>query len=202
MWQNDVGTNPGRAAATTSVLYFAPDGPAAVGFGKKVVQTIARAHRAGGSVRPASADPQPFLRLYFEASKSWATQYPEPVLAHLAASGALLLYDVELNGSVEASAAALLGDRHWMYWLAAQSTAGRDAELGYLALAALIEDARASGAAAVNLGASAGLPGVAQFKKRFGGVDVTVLEQGSTSLALRAARTILPARMVSRLRRV
>jgi hypothetical protein len=57
-------------------------------------------------------------------------QYPEPVLAHLAAAGVLKLYDIELDGAVEASAAALVGERHWMCWLAAQSTVGRDAELG------------------------------------------------------------------------
>src|SRR5207237_1666056 len=130
-----------------------------------------------------------------------AMQYPTPVLAHLAAAGVLRLYDVELNGAVEASAAALLGERHWMYWLAAQSTAGRDAELGYLALAALIEDAQASGATAVNLGASAGLPGVAQFKRRFGGIDVPVIEHRSTTFAFRAARIIFSARSLSRLRR-
>jgi hypothetical protein len=81
------------------------------------------------------------------------------VLVYLAAAGLLKLYASELDGAVAASVAALIGDRHWMYWLAAQSNAGRNAELGYLALAVLIEDAQISGATAVNLGASAGLPG-------------------------------------------
>ena len=86
------------------------------------------------------------------------------------------VYDVELDGTVEASAAALTGSGHLMYWLAAQSAIGRRAELGYLVLAALISDAYAAGISAVNLGASEGLPGVAHFKSRFGGVDGSVLE--------------------------
>ena len=56
---------------------------------------------------------------------------------YLAAAGLLKLYDIGLDGAVAASAAALISDRHWMYWLAAQTTAGRNAELGYLALAGL-----------------------------------------------------------------
>ncbi|MGZ4337169.1 MAG: GNAT family N-acetyltransferase [Gaiellaceae bacterium] len=191
---------PGRTVASTSVLYLAPDVPAGAHFSKKAVQTIARARRAGGSVRPASANPGPFLRLHLDASKRWPTQYPERVLVYLAAAGLLKLYDVELDGTIEASAAALVGEGHWMYWLAAQSKAGRSAELGYLALAALIEDAQASGAAAVNLGASSGLPGVAQFKKRFGGVDVPVIEHRSTTFRFRAAQTVLHAGSFFRLR--
>jgi hypothetical protein len=201
MWDSNGGNLPGREVGTTSVLYFAPDVLATAQFGKKVVQTIGRARRAGGLARVATGDPAPFLRLYLDASKRWAMQYPEQVLAHLAAAGVLRFYDVELNGTVEASAAGLIGERHWMYWLAAQSTVGRDAEFGYLALAALIEDAQASGATAVNLGASAGLPGVAQFKKRFGGVDVPVIEQRSTTRSFRAARQILgPLRQARRRR--
>ena len=195
--------SPGRTIATTSVLYLGPNVPAATQFSKKATQTIARGLRAGGTNRPASHDPDPFLRLYLDASASrrWPTQYPEPVLVYLATAGRLKLFDVELDGTVEASAAALVGDRHWMYWLAAQSDAGRRAELGYLALAALLEDAQAAGASSVNLGASEGLPGVAQFKRRFGGADVPVIEHRSTTFAFRAAGRILGARSLSRLRR-
>src|SRR5207237_9825789 len=93
------------------------------------------------------------------------------------------------------------GARRRMYCLCAQSRACRTAELGYLAWAGLIEDAQMSGATAVNLGASAGLPGVAQFKRRFGGIDVPVIEHRSTTFAFRAARIIFSARSLSRLRR-
>jgi hypothetical protein len=45
----------------------------------------------------------------------------------------------------------------------------------------------------VNLGASAGLPGVAAFKRRFGGVDVPVVEHRSGRAALAAARNAAAA---------
>jgi hypothetical protein len=159
-----------------SVVHFDSNAPAEMRLTKKARQTIARAQGAGGVARPASRDPEPFLRLYDQASREWGTRYPPEVLRCLAQTGCLSLYDAELEGVVEASAAALVGDDHWMYWLAAQSEAGRRAELGYLALAALMADAHAAGVRAVNLGASAGLPGVARFKRWFGGVDVPVLE--------------------------
>ena len=168
-----------RVIAWASVLRLEPNAPADARLTKKARQTIERATRAGGVARGASDDPEPFLSLYEPASREWSTRYPAEVLRHLAQAGCLRLYDAELDGAVEASAAALVGERHWMYWLAAQSDAGRAAELGYLALAALIADAHAAGAGAVNLGASVGLPGVARFKRWFGGVDVPVLEYRS-----------------------
>jgi hypothetical protein len=125
-------------------------------------------------------------------------RYPRSVLEGLAQTELLRFYAVELNGSTEASAAALVAEKHWMYWLAAQSEIGRAGELGYMALAALLDAAHAAGATAVNLGASAGLPGVAQFKKRFGSVDVPVLEHRSTTVTFRVAATIVRARNLAR----
>jgi hypothetical protein len=182
-------------------VFFSPGQTHDAQLAKKAIQTISRARKAGGMTRPASQDPAPFLRLYERASEKWSMQYPRAVLEQLARTGLLKFYDVEFDGSIEASAAALVGDAHWMYWLAAQSDAGRAAELGYMALAALIADAHASGAAAVNLGASAGLPGVAQFKRRFGGIDTPVIEHRSTAMALRAAQAVFGSRVLTRLRR-
>jgi hypothetical protein len=181
----------GRVIAWTSVLYLDQDAPADSRLTKKGRQAIARAERAGSAARPASDNLESFLRLYEGASQDWSTQYPTEVLRRLAEEGLLRIYYVELDSAVEASAVALVGEHHWMYWLATQSDAGRAAELGYVALAALVADAHASGARAVNLGASAGLPGVGLFKRRFGGVDVPVLEYRSMRylpvLARRAA---------------
>jgi hypothetical protein len=168
--------NGGRVIGWTSIVRLDASSPADAYVSKKARQTIARATRAGGLARPASNDPGPFVRLYDRAARDWPTRYPNALLTHLAEAGRLRLYDAELDGVVEASAAAVVGEGHWMYWLAAQSDAGRGAELGYLALATLIADAHAAGASAVNLGASAGLEGVARFKRWFGGVDVPVLE--------------------------
>jgi hypothetical protein len=166
----------GRVIGWTGVVYLDTRTPAEERFTKKGRQAIARAERAGGSARAGTNDPEPFLKLYDIASREWSTCYPPDVLRGLARWGCLKMYDAELDGRVEASAAALLGERHWMYWLAAQSERARAAELGYLALAGLITDAYAAGARAVNLGASRGLPGVALFKRRFGAVDVPMLE--------------------------
>jgi hypothetical protein len=68
-----------------------------------------------------------------------------------------------------------------MYWLGAQNDEGRLAQTGYLAVASLLVAAHSAGAAAVNLGASAGLPGVAQFKELLGGVSSPVLEWRDSS---------------------
>jgi hypothetical protein len=168
-----------RVLAWTSVLYLDPNAPADARLTKKGRQAIARAHRLGGSSGEASDNPEPFLELYDRASHDWSMRYPFDVLRQLADEGLLRLFYAEIDGVVEASAAALRGQRHWMYWLAAQSDAGRAAELGYVALAALVAGAHGAGAGAVNLGASADLPGVALFKRRFGGVSVPVLEQRS-----------------------
>ena len=72
--------------------------------------------------------------------------------------------------------------------------------LGYVALAALVAGAHAAGARAVNLGASTGLPGVAMFKRRFGSVDVPVLEQRSARYLPVIARNAT-VRAVNRWRR-
>lgn len=167
----------GNVVAWTSVVFLDSSGPAR--FTRKGRLKISRAQSAGGSARPPSNDPEPFLRLYERAARDWHAQYPADVLRHLADTGLLTLYDVELDGNVASSMAAIRGERHWLYWLGAQNDAGRAAELGYLAAAALVQDAHAAGARAVNLGASTGLPGVALFKRRFGTVDVPVLEHRS-----------------------
>jgi GNAT acetyltransferase-like protein len=181
----------GRVIGWTSVVYLEASRPADARLTKKGRQAVARAERAGGIARTGSADLKPFLSLYENASKDWSSSYPADVLRHLAEGGRLRLFDAELDGAVQASAAALIGDRHWMYWLAAQSEAARAAELGYLTLSALIGDAHSSGAQAVNLGASAGLPGVALFKRRFGAIDVPVLEYRSLRYVPAAARAVI-----------
>ena len=85
-----------------------------------------------------------------------------------------------------------------MYWLSAQNQEGRRTEFGYLAVAAMLDAARAALATSVNLGASAGLPGVAQFKKRVGGVDRPILEWRDSSALIALAddsRAVLARRL-------
>jgi hypothetical protein len=178
----------GRVVGWTSVVYLDPGLQADDRFTKKGRLKVARAQRAGGVTRAGSLDPEPFLRLYQRASEGWGVRYPESLLRSLAKERRLTFYDIELDGAVHASAAALVGKRHWLYWLGAQSERGRETELGYLAVAALLTSAHSGGTAAVNLGASAGLPGLALFKRRFGAVDVPVLEYRSLRYLPAAAR--------------
>ena len=166
----DLGANeqPGRVVGTTTVAYLSEEPEA--GFAKKARQSIRRAIRAGGSCE-ASGDPEPFLSLYANASREWGMQYPAELVRATAAAGITRFYDVLIDRRVDGSAVALVGNEHWMYWFAAQNEAGRDAEVGYLAVATMLSDAHSAGVGAVNLGASARLPGVAYFKHRLGGVE-------------------------------
>jgi hypothetical protein len=170
----------GTAYASTSVVYLDQGVAVEAAFSRSARSKLSRAHKAGGVAQPASSDPEPFIRLYEQSSRTWRTTYPFNVLRRLAATGLLRLHHVELDGAVESSMAVVCGERHWMYWLGAQSDAGRAAELGYVAMAALLAEAHAAGKAAVNLGASSGLPGVARFKKQFGAVEVPVVEHRSS----------------------
>jgi hypothetical protein len=142
---------------------------------KKARQSIRRAQRAGVVVSAAQR-PTGFLRLYTPASRRFEMTYPAQLIEALAAAGLGRAYDAVVDGEVVASAFALVGTPEWMYWLAAQSEPGRRLEAGYPVVATILADAQRSGARFVNLGASAGLPGVASFKRRLGGVDFPVIE--------------------------
>lgn len=167
---------PARTVATAHVLTLDPEKPPRSSFNGSTRYKINRARRAGLRVRP-TADPSAFLGLYAAASENWGSErYPAAAIEALAVCGLARCYDVERDGEVVSSAYALVAQHHWMYWLGASSDEGRRWSGGYVAVAALIEDAWAAGAPAVNLGASEvdgrALPGVAEFKQRFGGVRV------------------------------
>lgn len=177
----------GRVMATTSIVPLSTS--PAERIEKKGRQSIRRAERAGCRVTTTS-DPSGFLRLHRQVEGSRAARYPETLLRLLADRGVLAFYDVTCEGDVVSSLAALTAGTHWMYWLAAQNARGREVEAGYPAVAALLQDAYAAGAAFVNLGASTGLPGVAAFKRRLGGVDRPVLELVSAPATARARRVL------------
>jgi len=169
-----LGAAPGgRRIATTSLVPLAR--PPRDGIAKRGRQSIRRAERSGCAVT-ATTDPRAFLQLHTDAAQGRPASYPRRLLQLLAERGELLFYDVTLQGEAVSSLAALTGGVHWMYWLAAQNERGREVEAGYVAVAALLDDAYAAGAAYVNLGASEGLPGVAAFKQRLGGLDVPVIQ--------------------------
>jgi len=178
----------GRVVAWTSFAYL--DEPPVERFASKARQSMRRAVRAGATCK-TTADPTVFAGLYGQASRAWGVTYPLDLIAAAAERGVARFIDINVDGRGVGSLAVLQGVTHWMYWLAAQNEVGRRAEVGYLGVAAMLEEARAAGAAFVNLGASAGLPGVAQFKKRVGGVERPVLEWRDSSAILRFADSSL-----------
>lgn len=180
----------GRVVGSTSFAYL--DEPPEESFAKKARQSIRRAIRAGATCEP-TADPAVFAGLYEQVSKAWGITYPLGLIAAAAERGVATFFDVHIDGRGVGSLAVLRGVTHWMYWLAAQNEVGRHAEVGYLAVAAMLDEARAAGAGFVNLGASAGLPGVAQFKERLGGVASPVFEWRDSSALVRLGDSLLAA---------
>jgi hypothetical protein len=151
----------------------------------KARRAIRTARKAGAEAR-STHDPATFLRLYRESSAAHPVRYPDRMIEELAAAREARFYDVVLAGSVVASACALTRGGHWVAWLLAQDDKGREVAANYTAVAALLEDARRRGVAAVDLGSSQGLPGVGHFKARFAGVDVPVVEHRLASARARA----------------
>jgi GNAT acetyltransferase-like protein len=166
----------GRVIGSTQVVMLPDaDDDLESRLAKKARQSIRRAQRAG-VIASATRDPGQFLKLYVPAAKRFEMTYPPELIEALAASGLGRPYDATVDGEVVASAFALNGDAEWMYWLAAQTERGRRLEAGYLVVATILADALSAGARFVNLGASEGLPGVAKFKRRMGGVELPVME--------------------------
>jgi hypothetical protein len=174
----------GTELTSTHVVFFERDQAAGLRFAPKAAQSIRRAERSGCIVAPTS-DADIALALYAEAASGRQVRYPDLVLRNLAAAGSARFYNVWIGDEAVATLVALVHPHHWMYWIAAQNEQGRKAEAGYLALSAMIRDAEADGAVAVNLGASTGLPGVAKFKRRFGAVEVPILEYRDVSPSAR-----------------
>jgi hypothetical protein len=135
-----------------------------------------------------------------QASKAWGGSYPLDLIAAAAERAAARFFDIRIEGHAVGSLVALRGDTDWMYWLAVQNEEGPQAEVGSFAVATMLDAARAASAKSVNLGASAGLPGVAQFTKRVGGVECPVFEWKDSS-ALIALADASRAFLARRLRR-
>ena len=179
------GACQGRRLVRRVSLYFAPNVPAAAQFGKKAAQTIERARRAGGSARPASSDPEPVSAAVPRSLETLGNAVPQagtrPSRCRRSAealrrrterrSGGVRRSsarrdDTGCTGSLRRALQAVTPSSAIWRWQRSSRTP------------------RLQEPPAVNLGASAGLPGVAQFKKRFGGIDVPVIEHRSTALSL------------------
>jgi hypothetical protein len=196
-WTESPPHDGGRQVGITSVVDLSGESDPSAGLAKKARQSIRRAERARATPAPPDGRPDRFLALYGPAARERGAEYPESVIRSLTDAGLARFYDVLIDGEPVSSAMALVGSAHWMYWAAAQNQQGREVEAGYLAALAMLEDARDSGAQAINLGASASggvaLEGVAQFKRRLGGKDVPVLEQWIETPAGRAKRSLAGA---------
>jgi hypothetical protein len=153
----------GHVVGVTSIAYLA--GPPTERFTKEGRQSIRRAMRAG-AVCDETENPAAFADLYEQASKAWGVSYRLDLIAAAAERGAARFFDVRIEGRAVGSAMALRGVAHWRYWLAAQNQEGRRAEVGYLAVAAMLDAVRAASATAVNLCASTGLQGAHSSRGR------------------------------------
>jgi hypothetical protein len=155
----------GEPLASAAIVSTAAE-PSA-GYSRLTRRSLAKAARAGCSVE-TSASFDVFWPLYVEASESWAMRYPETLVRELISTGVARVHAVRLRGNPVAVLLTLARGAHWMCWLAGQSSAGRDVAASYLAYDAVLSEAHAAGAPAVNLGASVG--GGAEFKQHLGAV--------------------------------
>jgi len=164
----------GAVGGWTSVVHLVPGSDLQARWRYSARRAIRRARRGGGEVRIGD-DARPFAALYADASREHWFRYPTDLLRRLASAGLGRCYDVCVDGVPVSSAFAVVSRDHWAWWLAAQNEVGRSLSANYLAVASLLEDAQRHGVRAVNLGISAGMPGVAQFKRRFDAVPVPVI---------------------------
>lgn len=192
----------GRVTGWTSVVYLDAGVDPESRCARLARKAIRRAREQGATVRPTD-DPSGFLALYRTSAERHWLRYPGGLVHELARRGRALCFDVRLDGRVVSSVVALRGASHWTAWLAAQGEQGRTVGGNYLATAAMLAHARSLHVRAVDLGTSEGMPGVALFKRRFGGVDVPLQEFREASSRGHAAqrRAVAHERLVRRLRR-
>lgn len=166
-------------AGWTSVVRLARGGTVEATFDWKGRRAVRKAREAGGRV-VVTHEPEAFLTLYRPSSQTHYYRYPDAVIHAVADGGLARFFEVRIEGSPVAAVMSLTEGSHWIAWLAAQDRSGRAIGANYLAVATLLEEAAAAGISNVNLGISTGMPGVALFKRRFGAIELPVLEYRST----------------------
>jgi len=163
-----------RSDAVGSTRFVDVRRPPAQQWDSTAVHKLRRLQRRGCTCS-ASPDPGEFLPVHRVESAHWGVRYPESLVHAAAKHGIARFYSVrDSSGTVVSVLAALLSPTHWVYWFGAQTDAGRTLSGSYLSMATMLEDAHRAGVAGVNLGASAGLPGVHAFKSRWGGRELPV----------------------------
>jgi Acetyltransferase (GNAT) domain len=185
-----------RVGGWTSVVYLDRVNDLPPRFAGKARRSIRIATRAGAEVQ-STTDPSGFEDLYDVTSRDHWMRYPRGLIDDLATTGLARFFDVRLGIERVASVMVLMSPNHWIAWMAAQDERGREINANYFATASMLAAAQRAGVAAVDLGVSAGMPGVAHFKRRFDAVDVPVVEfrlsstrEGIRSTILRAGRRV------------
>ena len=192
-----------RVGGWTSVVYLDRAGDLSTRYARKARRSIRIARDAGADVAPTD-DPSGFARLYEISSEDHWMRYPRDLIDELADSGVARFHDVLVGTDRVASVMVLTSPRHWIAWMAAQDDRGREINANYLATGSMLMAAQRSGVAAVDLGVSAGMPGVAHFKRRFDAVEVPVVEYrvSTTSVRMRSTLTMSGRKALRRARRL
>jgi hypothetical protein len=172
-----------RAIGTASVIPVEAGSPPSSRYARLARRSVRRAQTAGCTVR-TTRDGETFLRLYRDASATWDMRYPEALVLELGRAGVARFDEVLLGERVLAGLMTLEAADHWMCWLAAQSTEGRELSASYLAYDKLLTDASAS-VPCVNLGASAPGTGGEEFKRRLGAQVHTIYEWSTAGVLAR-----------------
>jgi hypothetical protein len=179
----------GRVAGWTSVVHLDKGRDLEARYAQKTRKSI-RFAIANECSSSADTDPDPFIALYEHSSERHWLRFPDEVLRELAGAGRLLFSNVSLRGRVVSSVAMLRAASHWSFWLAAQNDDGRAVHGNYLATATGLAHAQDQHVRAVDLGSSADMPNVAHFKRRFGAVEVPVVEHRDEDRLGRARRSL------------
>jgi hypothetical protein len=161
-------------------------------FGAKTRNMCRKAERAGVEVTRDTSDPavDAYYALYAKAAAGWGygePPYPRALFEALLAGGDAELWIARLDGRPVGGAIVLRGSHDLCYWSASVDREHRDVAPGNAILRAVIESGCDRGFEYADLGGSTGLPGVAAFKRSFGGSPV---EYRSISLTTKAHRVL------------
>jgi len=181
-----------RVAGWTSVVHIHQGEPIERRLDPKARRALRVADRAGATVT-AVPSVDDFVQLYERSSIGHWLRYPAPFLRSLSDAGVVRTFTVRVGLEPVSSVLVLMTAGTWVTWLAASSPEGREVQGNYLATAAVLRSASEAGVAAVELGPSAGMPGVAMFKARFDSVDLPILQYEVSArghAAVRATRRL------------
>jgi hypothetical protein len=171
----DPAEMPHRRFLASASVVRTDANPPAEQYARLARRSLKKSADAGAIVGRCESTDE-FLDLYGAASTQWTTQYPDRLLTRLVSDGVARIDLVTRGAEPIAGLLTLVGESHWMCWLAAQNPTGRGLAASYLAYDAVFSDAHRDGIDLVNLGASVG--GGAEFKRHLGAVEEPMYESG------------------------